>query len=97
MRYSQPVSHTGLNKHKVVSDSDPDVLSVRVKQQLQAWDEEWRKKCEAERKKALKQRETENQQEQARKRTADAQSALTDLSCLLTHAIQDNHALDWKA
>lgn len=77
MRYYQEISHMGLNKHRLISDTDQGVLAAKVRQQLTKWDEEWHRKCEAEREKEerRKAKEDERREKEAGRRQAEREKA----------------------
>jgi len=47
--FHQEIRHAGLNKAKVVTGKDPWLVQVKAAQQLQIWEEEWRRRQAAER------------------------------------------------
>jgi restriction system protein len=61
-RYTVQVSHVGLNKHRVITDTDRYVVEQKAKMQAAAWDEMWSRKLEAEEKQLERQRAQEEKQ-----------------------------------
>lgn len=41
------IRHTGLNKHKVITGRDPQIVAAKAALQVQAWEEEYRRKLAA--------------------------------------------------
>ena len=58
-KYYVEVVHDGLNKRKVISGADPEIVQAKAAQQTATWNEEWERKQETERQREAKQADEE--------------------------------------
>jgi hypothetical protein len=81
--FYQEVVHVGLNKRRVITGKDPDLVALKAAQQAQVWEEEWSRKqareeeqvrtkhiAEQQRQAKLNQKEREREEREAKKQKA---------------------------
>ena len=88
LSYSVFLSHDGLNEEKELKSRDPSVLQSKVDQQVQKWDEKYRK--------LLDKREKERNAEQALEDTQEAERVLQECEELLHATLEVDDAVDWS-
>lgn len=93
------IRHDGLHKYRVVKGATQQIAELRAEMQLRAWNEQW------ERVQGTRSRQVARLQsaysktakkQLAADRTAEAESALGALRCLLTSILEEDHAIDWS-
>ena len=73
-RYSEVVSHEGLNKSKVITDTDPQILQLKARQQMTVWEEEWQRRRAAEQEREWRHEEQEARRDAAAQERTQRQS-----------------------
>lgn len=90
-RYSLEVTHRGLNKHRIFTHSDVDVVRAKVEVQLAEWDRVWQSRVDrADAKQAV-----EDSKFEAQELTEEAQAALKDVETILAHASKADEQKVW--
>jgi restriction system protein len=90
---SVEVYNRGLNKHRLIRGSDPEVVKQKVLCQVAEWNEMWAKKAAAKRQATMAERKID----EAVDRTAEAQRALQALRDVLSSSLSESKAIDWEA
>ncbi len=90
--YSVEVSHSGLNKYRVIKGRDMNFLQRQAEVQLADWEEQWGKK----RASLAQGKRQQDQKELAAQRTAEATQLQADLQNLLRKALGERSAIDWE-
>ncbi|OAK75478.1 restriction endonuclease [Lederbergia galactosidilytica] len=97
--YEIEVKHEGLKKYRVIKGSDPYVVEQKARYQKQQWNEMWKKRQEAERKRAMREAaviEKEEKKAYAIQLTNDATEKIKELDTILISTLGINDALDWE-
>lgn len=84
--YSYEVHHDGLNKHKVVKGDTKKIAEQKACAQKAQWDEQWKRKLEADRKQKEREnhiRSIEESTEEANKLTLEAEKVQNSLDTIL--------------
>ena len=98
--YGIELEHSGLKKHKVIRDRDPDMLERRAMLQLEQWEEQWAKKQArqaAADARAAAQKEKEQAQREAQDRTDAAQQRLAAIESTLHDTLAHDDTVDWDS
>jgi len=90
---SVEVYNRGLNKHRLIRGSDPEVVKQKVLCQVAEWNEMWAKRAAAKRQATVAERKID----EAVERTAEAQRALQALRDVLSSSLSESKAVDWEA
>jgi len=90
---SVEVYNRGLNKHRLIRGTDPDVVKAKVLCQVDEWNKMWAKRAAVQRQGAMAGRKKED----AAERTAEAQRTLQTLREVLSSSLAESKALDWEA
>ena len=77
--------HEGLNKHRVISATDPDELQRKATLQATEWDNRWRQI-----------RSREDGKDLAAQRSAEAQQEIEALESTLVRALSSDRNVDWE-
>lgn len=88
--YQKEVRHNGLNKYKIVKAQSRYELTQKVEALEAQWEEQWAKKCLAERKKAEKEEKLKNDEESleyANKMTEEAEKIQEELDSILLNSL----------
>ena len=100
--YTQVVSHDGLNKRRVISGKDPDMVALKAQQQTEVWEEEWRRKQAVEFSREVRAQDaaTTRQAKEQRKNdaaamTEEAQRALAEVRGILHSSAARSHVVNW--
>ncbi len=92
LKYSVELFHKGLREHKLLSAPETTLLQNKVDTQIQKWEEKW-DNYESKR----KTRESkESNQEEAKRRTGEAASALEEINNLLFSSQEIPHIINWE-
>ena len=105
--YRVEISESRLNQFRVITASDPDVLQTKVQAQRRTWEEMWRRKVEANQRKAKLEQRTRDREKAAREKsekvqlattlTMEAERALADAEEILTVALRARNVVDWES
>ncbi|WP_175991532.1 restriction endonuclease [Bacillus sp. Marseille-Q1617] len=96
--YQSEVRHKGLNKYRVIKGDSYYVVEQKAKAQLNQWDEMWKKKKEAEKKKAERDniiREKEAKKELAIEFTREAEEKIKEIENILLFTLEVDDRIDW--
>ena len=78
--YRIDLHHWDLDKHRVIKDTDREIIERRATQQLKQWEEQW----------------VEEQQDKARDQSIAAHIRLNSIENTLYYALTKDATLDWK-
>lgn len=92
LRYTQEIQHEGLKEHKLISAPELSILTTKVNMQIEKWKEKWIA-VEAKNKGNLKKQES---QEEAARRTQEAEKNINDLEQVLLYSLNRNDAFNWE-
>ena len=82
LNYRRELTHSGLNKYKVIKAETFRELEQKCAAIQAQWDEQWQKKCAAEKEKELRERErynVENAIKYAEKQTIQAENKISEI------------------
>jgi restriction system protein len=97
--YEVEIKHEGLNKYRVVKGSDRYVVEQKANTQLKQWEEMWRKKQEAEKKRKQRDslvKEKEAKKELALEQTKEAEEKLHNIENTLIYTLNIDDKIDWE-
>ena len=103
LNYRRELTHSGLNKYKVIKAETFRELEQKCAAIQAQWDEQWQKKCAAEKEKELRDRErynVENAIKYAEKQTIQAENKISEIENLLKNKIKIltvQNAYDWSS
>ncbi|MDF2591507.1 MAG: restriction endonuclease [Clostridia bacterium] len=92
LRYTQEIWHEGLKEHKLISAPELSVLTTKVNMQVEKWKEKWIV-VETKNKENLKKQAS---QEEAARRSQEAEKNISDLEQVLLYSLNVNDAVDWE-
>lgn len=92
-RYSQQITHNGLHRHKVVTDSQPTIVRVKISVLAAEWDSLW----QAKQAKMSARKMAADGKYDALERTEEAAAALKEVDDLLAHAKAPDDRAIWSA
>ncbi|MED1865840.1 restriction endonuclease [Fictibacillus nanhaiensis] len=98
--YEVEIKHEGLNKYRVVKGSDRYVVEQKANTQLKQWEEMWRKKQEAEKKRKQRDslvKEKEAKKELALEQTKEAEEKLLNIENTLIYTLNIDDKIDWES
>ena len=96
--WSTEVRHPGLNKYRRITGSNRYVVEQKARAQLATWNEMWRKKQEAEERRAAREaaaRDKESKKAEAAARTEIAGSEVEKLRSTLASSLDSKHEIAW--
>ncbi len=97
--YHIEVRHEALGKYRDIRGYDANVVQQKAQAQNYQWEEMWARKQEADAKREGRERasrERESKKSLAESRTREAQEAIEQLRGILSHALEQNAALNWE-
>ena len=98
--YQIEVRHDGLHKYRLIKGKICHVVEQKAQAQMVLWEEMWRKRLEAEAKRAERERQTLDVQEKkdlAAERTQEAEEAIAGIEDLLAHTLNVDDMVDWDS
>lgn len=93
------IEHEKLNKIRTIRGYDKDIVEQKAKAQHFLWDEQWKKKIEAQRKREERETkisEIEEKTELARKLTIEAQENIAEIENVLKYSLNNDSRIDWE-
>lgn len=93
------IEHEKLNKIRTLRGYDKDIVEQKAKAQSILWDEQWKKKIEAQRKREERETkisEIEEKTELARKLTTEAQENIAGIENVLKYSLNNDSRIDWE-
>jgi restriction system protein len=96
--FQSEVRHKGLNKYRVIKGDSYYVVEQKAQAQLDQWNEMWKKKKEAEKKKAERDnliREKEAKKELAIEFTREAEEKIKEIENTLLFTLEVDDSIDW--
>ncbi len=90
--YRIEVEHQGLNKRKLISGKDSDVVRIKAQQQQATWEEQWRRKLEVQEEREAKLAKKDRAAEQTR----EAEEAIDAIESTLELALGVSHVISWE-
>jgi restriction system protein len=97
--YYREITHTGLNKYRMIRDADPRVVDQKATAQLLAWEAAWQKKSISDRKRSDRELRAYSKEEKKRlaaERTSEALSDFDGIRNTLKFALLSNAIFDWE-
>ena len=97
--YEIEISHDGLHKYRHIRGSDRLVVEHKARIQREAWDEMWRKKLDADRAKAEREKDAltiEKKKNLAVTKTKEAEKALVDMENTLLCIMNKDCKVNWE-
>ncbi|SDJ53388.1 restriction endonuclease [Salimicrobium halophilum] len=97
--YEVEIKHDGLNKYRVIRGAERHVVEQKAQTQLNQWDEMWKKKVEAEEKRAARERKAQEKEEKkqyAFQQTEEAENQLQQIEDILKHTLDVDDTIDWE-
>lgn len=94
------IEHKGLGKYRTVRDADRRLAHEKANAQLRAWDEQWERKKETERKGKARERAAKNKEQKlalALEKTTAAEDALRQIDNTLGSILNAPHRTDWNS
>lgn len=91
-KFIAEIEHTGLVRFRKLVDSDKNILSRKVKQQFESWDDTWNK---MELQRQASEVRSDNQRT-ADDRTNEAKKALKEIDDILLHTLKINDSVNWN-
>lgn len=94
------VHHAGLNKYRHIRGSDKYVVEQKATAQRLTWDEMWKKKQTAEKKKRDRDSSVRGKEEKKKlaiTKTDEAKKAIIELETILLHTLKVNDVIDWSS
>lgn len=92
IKYTIEIYHEGLNEYKIVSAPDIEMLQNKVDFQAKKWSEKW---AQIEFKRKINEKR-EASLEEANRRTAEAEKAITEINNLLHHTLTIDDKVNWN-
>lgn len=93
LKYTQEMSHKGLNEHKLISAPELTMLRNKVKIQADKWAEKW-DTIESKRKQIA---QKQANAEEALNQTQAAEEAVEQIENLLFHTLSIDDTIDWES
>lgn len=92
LRYQQEVWHEGLKEHKILSAPERNILSNKVRVQVEKWNTKWNEILEKKRIEDLKKANLD----EAARRTKEAEEKIAEVENILIRALEINPIIDWE-
>ncbi|MGC9151326.1 MAG: restriction endonuclease [Microbacter sp.] len=93
IRFVADIQHVGLRTIRVINETNPYILGIKVEEQFNKWDEQWDKKIQKDKLQAHK----EASLNLAEERSFDAQFQLEQIENILTHSLKIDNTIDWES
>ena len=100
MVWEVKIRHEKLGKFRTVRDTDKKRAEEMASAQLRAWDDQWKKKLEADKRKLTREAATRHKEERAAlalAQTASAESAIREIESTLAFALSIPQGEVWKS
>lgn len=98
--YKIEISHAGLNKYRVITGREKNVVEMKARTQLASWAEIWSKQLERQNKEASRAfhlASKEAKKDSAALRTREAAETVAEREKLLIAAVKDTVPFDWQS
>ena len=94
------IQHEELGKYRTIRDADRHLAREKANAQLQAWDEQWERKRETERKRQARERAAKDKEQKlalASERTKVAEAAHQQIETMLASVLGVPHKINWNS